>query len=211
LSPFLITLIEQGGLLATVVLMALESAGFPISSEIVVPVGGALAATGHLPLAGVIAAATLGNLIGSLAAFVLVKRYGLAFINGPGRRLGLTKGHIALAYRLFDRWGGPTVFIGRLLPVVRTYISFPAGLSRMRIVRFSVLTVLGAIPWNAALAYAGYLLGQRWEQVARALSPFTIPAAALVLLLLAAAWYFGRRLGDEEVTPDEIDKAQRIS
>jgi membrane protein DedA with SNARE-associated domain len=205
---FLISSTERFGLPAIVVLMALESAGFPVSSEIVVPLGGALAATGHLPLVGVIAAATIGNLLGSLAAFGLVKRYGMAFVSGPGRFLGLRKGHVALAYRVFDRWGGPTVFLGRLMPVVRTYISFPAGFSRMGVGRFSLLTVLGAIPWNGALAYAGYLAGSHWESVARTLSPFAIPLAALVVLLLGAAWYYGRRLGDEEVTTAEIDKAR---
>ena len=107
-------------------------------------------------------------------------------------------GHLRLANRFFERWGLFAVFIGRLLPVIRTYISFPAGLSRITVVPFMLATVAGAIPWNLALAYAGFKLGQNYERVASALGPFTIPIAIAVLLLVIAAYYYGRRLGEEE-------------
>jgi membrane protein DedA with SNARE-associated domain len=90
------------------------------------------------------------------------------------------------------------VFAGRLLPIIRTYISFPAGLSRIAVLPFSVVTLAGAIPWNLALAYAGYKLGQNYERVSGALGPFTIPIAIVVLLLIIAAYYYGRRLGEAE-------------
>jgi membrane protein DedA with SNARE-associated domain len=90
------------------------------------------------------------------------------------------------------------VFLGRLLPIVRTYISFPAGLSKIGYPKFTIVTLLGAIPWNAGLAYAGYLLGQHYQQVATTLGPLAIPFAIVVVIILAAAWWFGRRLGEEE-------------
>src|SRR5438874_2690351 len=158
----------------------------------------AIAWQGKLSFIGVVIAASLGNLLGSLVAYLLVRRYGEALILGPGRKVGLTAGHLRLANRFFERWGLLAVFAGRLLPVIRTYISFPAGLSRITVVPFTLATILGAIPWNLALAYAGYKLGQNYERVAGVLGPFTIPLAIIVLVLIVAAYYYGRRLGEAE-------------
>ncbi|TMG28753.1 MAG: DedA family protein [Chloroflexi bacterium] len=198
MSHLLIELVSAGGLIAIFLTMAAESAGIPISSEIVVPLGGALASQGKLSFLGVVIAASAGNLLGSLVAYLLVRRYGEVLILGPGRRVGLTAGHLRLANRFFERWGLFAVFIGRLLPVIRTYISFPAGLSRITVVPFILATIAGAIPWNLALAYAGFKLGQNYEKVSTALGPFTLPIAGVVLLLVIVAYYYGRRLGEEE-------------
>ena len=198
MSHFLIQLISTGGLLAIFLTMAAESAGVPISSEIVVPLGGALASQGRLSFAGVVAAASIGNLVGSLVAFGLTKRWGEAFILGPGRRIGLHAGHVRLAHRLFDRFGLLAVFGGRLLPVIRTYISFPAALSTIGWPSFTAATLLGAIPWNLGLAYAGFKLGENYESVAHFLGPFVIPLAILLALALAAAYYYGRRILETE-------------
>src|SRR5207248_9178866 len=200
MSHWLIQLISAGGLLAIFLTMAAESAGIPISSEIVVPLGGVLASQGKLSFIGVVIAVTAGNLLGSLVSYLLVRRYGEALILGPGRRVGLTTGHLRLANRFFERWGLFAVFLGRLLPVIRTYISFPAGLSRITVIPFTLATIAGAIPWNLALAFAGYKLGQNYERVASALGPFTIPLAILVLLAIVVAYYYGRRIGEAEVS-----------
>ena len=143
MSQQLIQIISAGGLLAIFLTMAAESAGIPISSEIVVPLGGALASQGKLSFVGVVIAASAGNLMGSLVAYLIVRRYGEILILGPGRRVGLTAGHLRLANRFFERWGLAAVFTGRLLPVIRTYISFPAGLSRITVVPFMLATILG--------------------------------------------------------------------
>jgi membrane protein DedA with SNARE-associated domain len=206
MTQWLISLVSAWGYIAIFVTMVGESAGLPISSEIVVPLGGALASLNKLgfgppvvQLILVVAVSSLANLSGSLIAFYLTRRFGeTVVLSRFGRWLGLSKGHLRLANRFFDRWGLWAVFLGRLLPIVRTYISFPAGLSKIGYVRFIVVSFLGAIPWNAGLAYAGYLAGQHWEQVATTLSPFAIPIAIVVVIILAAAWYFGRRLGEEE-------------
>jgi membrane protein DedA with SNARE-associated domain len=113
--------------------------------------------------------------------------------------MGLNKGHLRLAERFFRRFGLWAVLIGRLLPIVRTYISFPAGVSKIGYVTFSIATLAGAIPWNFALAFAGYKLGQHYQQVATTISPFVIPIAIVVILLLAGAWWFGRKLGEDEM------------
>jgi membrane protein DedA with SNARE-associated domain len=202
-SHALIQLVSSGGLIAIFLLMAAESAGIPISSEIVVPLGGALASgalagEAHLSFLGVVAASSLGNLLGSLVAYLLVRAYGERFILGPGRRIGLNAGHLALAQGFFDRWGLLAVFGGRLLPVIRTYISFPAGLSGIRTAPFTTATILGAIPWNFALAYAGLKLGENWTKVESLLGKLTIPAAIVALALLGLAYYFGKRMGAEE-------------
>src|ERR1700694_2665166 len=207
----LISLVTSWGYIAIFVTMAGESAGLPISSEIVVPLGGALASLSKRGLGGsvvelilVVAISSLANLTGSLIAFYLTRRFGeKVVLSRAGRWMGLSKGHLRLANRFFDRWGLWAVFIGRLLPIVRTYISFPAGLSKIGYPKFIIVSLLGAIPWNFGLAYAGYLAGQHWEQVAAKLSPFAIPIAIVVVIILAAAWWFGRRLGEEDEAKPE--------
>ena len=207
MSALLVRLIGLGGIPTIFLTMAAESAGIPISSEVVVPLGGALAAQGRLSFVLVVAAATLGNLVGSLLAFLLTRRYGRMLVLGPGRRFGLSEGHLRLAERFFDRFGSLAVFIGRLLPVVRTYISFPAGLVDMSVLRFTILTLLGSIPWNFALAYAGYRLGRDYQAIEHTLGLFTIPIALLVLILLGVVYVLGRRWLEREPLPEEQDAA----
>jgi membrane protein DedA with SNARE-associated domain len=199
MTQWLISLVGTWGLPAIFVTMSGESAGLPISSEIVVPLGGALAAQGKLNFAAVVIVSSLANLAGSLVAFWLTRRYGeWVVLSRAGRWIGLSRGHLRLANRFFERFGLWAVFLGRLLPIVRTYISFPAGVSKIGYTRFTLATLAGAIPWNLALAYAGLKLGQHWEQVASYLAPLAIPIVIVVVVLLALAWWLGRRLGEEE-------------
>lgn len=200
MSSLLVRLIATGGVAAIFLTMAAESAGIPISSEVVVPLGGALAAQGRWSLAAVVVAATLGNLVGSLVAFLLTRRYGRALVLGPGKRLGLSEGHLSLAERFFARFGSWAVFLGRLLPLVRTYISFPAGLGGIGLERFLLLTLLGSIPWNLGLAYAGFRLGQQYQQVEQALGRFTIPLGLLLAAILVLGYVLGRRWLEREVS-----------
>jgi membrane protein DedA with SNARE-associated domain len=199
LTQALINLVGTWGLVAIFITMTGESAGLPISSEIVVPLGGALAAQGRLNFVLVVAVSSVANLAGSLIAFYLTRRYGeRVVLSRAGRRVGLSRGHLRLANRFFGRFGLWAVFVGRFLPIVRTYISFPAGLSRIGYVRFTLATLAGAIPWNLGLAYAGLQLGKSYERVSAIISPFVIPIAIVVVLLLALAWWVGRRLGEDE-------------
>jgi membrane protein DedA with SNARE-associated domain len=204
----LISLVSTWGLIAIFVTMTGESAGLPISSEIVVPLGGALAAQGKLNFVLVVAVSSVANLTGSLIAFYLTRRFGeTVVLSRFGRWMGLSKGHLRLADRFFARFGLWAVFFGRLLPIVRTYISFPAGLSKIGYPMFTIVTLVGAIPWNFGLAYAGFLLGQNYQKVATTLGPFAIPMIILVVIILALAWWFGRKLGDEETAKGEASAA----
>src|SRR3984893_12097254 len=211
MTQWLIGLVSSWGLIAIFVSMVGESAGLPISSEIVVPLGGALASLGKLNFGGpfiqlivVVAVSSVANLTGSLIAFYLTRRFGgRGVLRRAGRWMGLSKGHLRLADRFFARFGLWAVFLGRLLPIVRTYISFPAGLSKIGYPMFTIVTLVGAIPWNFGLAYAGFLLGQNYQKVATTLGPFAIPIIIGVVILLAVAWWFGRRLGEEESAKPE--------
>lgn len=208
MTQWLISLVSAWGYIAIFVTMVGESAGLPISSEIVVPLGGALASQGKLNFVLVVLVSSVANLAGSLIAFYLTRRFGeKVVLSRFGRWLGLSRGHLRLAHRFFGRFGLWAVFVGRLLPIVRTYISFPAGLAKIGYVRFTLATLAGAIPWNLALAYAGYKLGQHYEEVAVTLSPFAIPIAIGVVILLAVAWWIGRRLGEDEEAVAEATPA----
>lgn len=156
------------------------------------PTGGLLAATGHMNLVAAIFAGALANLVGSLIAYGIAARWGEPLLLGPGRYIGIRRHHLELADGWFKRWGLVAVLIGRVLPVIRTYISFPAGLARVDPVRFSILTFVGALPWCAALALVGYVLGKNYDRVSR-----PIEYGAIVLALLVAAvviiWYLRGR------------------
>ena len=176
------------GLIAVFVLMAAESCGFPFPSEVIMPTSGLLAATGHMNLALAILAGALANLVGSLIAYGLAARFGEPLLLGPGRYVGIRRHHLELADGWFQRWGLLAVLVGRVLPVIRTYISFPAGLARVDLARFSVLTFVGALPWCAALALVGYYLGRNYDRISGPVEKGAIVIALLVVVALVA-WY----------------------
>jgi len=192
LTATLSSLVSHYGVLAVLLLMAAESCGIPFPSEVIMPSAGLLAATGHLNLAEAILAGTVGNLLGSLLAFALAARFGEPLLLGPGRWIGIRAHHLEIADGWFQRWGLWAVFFGRVLPVVRTYISFPAGLARINLVWFSVLTFVGALPWCAALALVGYTLGKNYERVS---GPIQLAAivVAVVVAIVVVAWYLRGR------------------
>lgn len=193
MSQTLTNLVATYGLVAVFILMAAESCGLPFPSEVIMPFSGALAAAGHLNLPGAILAGAAGNLVGSLIAYGLAARWGEPLLLGPGRFIGIRKSHLELADRWFGRYGLAAVLVGRVLPVVRTYISFPAGLARVRLEPFAILTFTGALPWCAMLALAGFWLGKNWANVSR---PIEIAAIVIALAVVVAviAWILrGRR------------------
>lgn len=193
MTPSLVHLVEVGGLVAIFLTMILESCGIPLSIEVIAPVGGALAAQGKLPLVGVIVAAVIGNLLGAFIAYGLARRFGRRLVLGPGRYVGLSEGHLALADRFFARMGAWAVLIGRVLPAIRTYISFPAGLARMDVLPFGIMTLVGSALFATFLTLAGYKLGQHWQQLASTLGKLTIPFAILLCALVIIAYLIGRR------------------
>jgi membrane protein DedA with SNARE-associated domain len=192
LSQTLTSLIAAYGLAAIFLLMAAESCGIPFPSEVVMPIGGVLAATGHLNLVAVILAGTVGNLGGSLAAYGLAARFGTEVLLGPGRWVGIRRHHLEMANGWFDRHGLTAVLLGRVLPVIRTYISFPAGLARVRLDGFSSFTFIGALPWCTAMAAIGYVLGANYGRITGPIEKAAIVIAVLVLALLVVWIVRGR-------------------
>jgi membrane protein DedA with SNARE-associated domain len=186
-------LVSHYGLLAILVLMAAESCGLPIPSEIVVPVGGVLAASGRLNLIAVVLVAAVAEAIGALIAYLVAARWGTPVLLGPGRYVGIRAHHVEIADRWFQRYGIAAVFIGRLLPVVRTYISFPAGLARVPLPRFLGLSFAGSLIWDASLGLIGYVLGNNYERIAVFIQRGGYLAAALVVVVMIGWWVRGRR------------------
>ncbi|MGD0832891.1 MAG: DedA family protein [Candidatus Dormibacteria bacterium] len=185
--------VETGGIAAIFLLMAAQCVGVPFPSEVIMPFAGYFAATGHLNLVAAIAVGTLGNLVGSWLAYGLAAWLGEPVLLGPGRYIGIRRHHVELADGWFRRHGASAVFFGRFLPVVRTYISFPAGLARMPLLPFTAYTVLGTLPWCAALGVAGYEVGRNWSRIA---GPIGVAGVILAVVLVAAvvAWFVrGRR------------------
>ena len=210
--------IANYGYLAIFVLMLAESACIPVPSELIMTFGGALAAGAvpgtQLSLAGVILAGVAGNVAGSYIAYA-VGRYGgqpllRRLSEGRlGRRL-LRENDLDRAIAWFDRHGGKAVLIGRMLPVVRTFISLPAGIAEMPAVRFGIYTTIGCIPWTAALAVAGYAVGANWESIANAFhGPSYITAAVVLLAIVIGVWRYLRRCPADARTGDRSPGAHR--
>jgi membrane protein DedA with SNARE-associated domain len=153
------------GLLAVFGLMLLESTGILIPSEAISPFAGYLVYQERMSMFGAVAAGVLGNLVGSWIAYFIGFWGGRELWLRYGRYVGVRAHHLALAEKWFDRYGEFTVFVSRCLPVVRTFISFPAGTARMNFARFTFYTFVGCIPWVFALTYFGYLLGENWERI----------------------------------------------
>jgi len=193
LTATLSSLVSHYGVLAVLLLMAAESCGIPFPSEVIMPSAGVLAATGHMNMAEAILAGAAGNLIGSLAAFALAARFGEPLLLGPGRWIGIRAHHLEIADGWFQRWGLWAVFFGRVLPVVRTYISFPAGLARINLLWFSLLTFVGALPWCAALALVGYALGKNYDRVSGPIQYAAIVVAVLVAIVVVVWYLRGRK------------------
>jgi membrane protein DedA with SNARE-associated domain len=176
-----------GGYAVVFLLMVLESACIPIPSEITMPVAGLLAAEHHLGLIAAMAVGILGNLVGSLISYAVGRAGGRTLLVKYGRFILVRPHDVDRADAWFARYGQPAVFFSRLLPVLRTFISLPAGVARMDVKRFILLTIAGTIPWVVGLTVAGYELGSHWDRVLT----YTRPIEYLVvagLVLAAAIW-----------------------
>ncbi|ABO50129.1 DedA [Desulforamulus reducens MI-1] len=172
--------------------MAIESANIPLPSEVILPFGGYLVYAGRLDFWGTVMAGTVGGTMGSIASYYLGMRGGRPFLQKYGRYLGITPRKLAVADRWFERYGEATVFFTRLMPIIRTFISLPAGISGMNFKKFVFYTFLGSLPWSILLVYAGYALGQNWQ----ALKPWFHRADFLVagVLGVLVIYYFSAKL-----------------
>jgi membrane protein DedA with SNARE-associated domain len=173
-------------------LMLVESCGIPMPSEVIMPFSGFLVADGRLALWAIVIVGTLGNVVGSLLAYWIGYKGGRPLIEKYGKYILISKHDLDMADRWFARFGDLTVFFGRLLPVVRTYISFPAGISKMNWKKFTAYTFLGALPWSLLFGWLGVKMGSNWERIREKLHNFDM--AILVLVILVIVWYIWRHI-----------------
>lgn len=161
-SP-IVGVISAAGYVGIAGLMAIESACIPLPSEIIMPFAGYLVSIGQLGLIGVATAGAIGCNVGSTAAYYVALKGGRPAFERWGSYVLVSPRDMDRAERFFESYGSLAVFVGRLLPVVRTFIAFPAGLARMPMLKFQIYTFLGSWPWCFVLAYVGYVLGDRWH------------------------------------------------
>ena len=183
--------ISSSGILAIFILMTAESALIPIPSEVVMPFAGALAGLHKLNVLEVILAGTLGNVLGSYIAWVVGRTGGRAIILRYGRYVHIKEEDLHKAERWFAARGDTAVLVGRLLPVVRTFISLPAGVAEMEPIRFGIFTFLGALPWCAALTGIGYLVGSNWSSVSSYIK-YAGYLIAIAVFVVVVRFFFGR-------------------
>ncbi|HVA13754.1 MAG TPA: DedA family protein, partial [Stellaceae bacterium] len=171
-------------------LMAIESACIPLPSEIIMPFSGYLVSTGRFDLALVATAGALGCNLGSTVAYAVGAYGGRPLVERYGYWVLMGERELAAVDRFFARFGSVAVFIGRLLPVIRTFIALPAGVARMSQIKFQLYTFLGSWPWCFALAYIGFRLGERWNSDPRLREVLhRFDAVIVAAMVLAAAWY----------------------
>jgi membrane protein DedA with SNARE-associated domain len=163
IGSFVITMISKFGYTGILITMAIESACIPLPSEIIMPFSGYLVSTGQFSMLGVTMAGAIGNVLGSLVAYYVGVWGGRPFVERYGQYFLVSRRDLEMADRWFLKYGEAAVLISRMLPVVRTFISLPAGIVRMNVPRFVLFSFIGAVPWCYLLAYIGLKLGERWD------------------------------------------------
>lgn len=192
---WLVNAISTIGYPGVFILVFLESFFAPIPSEIILPFSGFVASTGKMNLIFVIVIATVAAYLGSLP-FYFIGKWGekpvINFINKYGKYLFIQQKDVDKVFGAFDKYGKGVVFFGRLIPMIRTLISFPAGVAKMQFARFSMYTLLGSLTWNILLTYAGYQLGDHWSVVSKWIEKYQ--NVILVLIIIAVLLYIIRRI-----------------
>ena len=199
------------GYLGVAAAVALETIVAPIPSEVILPMAGWKVSQSaadpsvlepltslpwNIPVA--VALATVGSVVGALVGYLIGAWGGRPLLDRYGRYVGIGASDLDMADRWFERWGSWAVFLGRMVPLVRTFVSYPAGISRMPIGRFLLFTTLGSVPWNAALIYAGFVVGDNYETISAAMKPYEYVIYAVVIglaVVLVARWWWGKRRG----------------
>lgn len=192
LASIIIYVISRMGLPGIVLLMAIESACIPLPSEVIMPFSGYLVFLGKFSLWSVGLAGAVGCVAGSIPAYYLGMYGGRPLIEKYGKYILMSRHDLDLADRWFKRHGQATVFFARLLPVIRTFIAFPAGVARMDMKRFIGYTFAGSLPWCLALAYVGMVMGENWPALREYFHKFDLLIGAV--LIAGAAWYIRRHL-----------------
>ncbi len=181
-------------------MMAIESACIPLPSEVIMPFSGYLVFSGRFNLWLVGLAGAIGCNVGSAIAYYVGARGGRPLIEKYGKYVLLSHRDLEWADRWFNRYGEATVFFSRLLPIIRTFIAFPAGVVRMNLLRFHIYTFVGSLPWCLLLAYAGMKLGERWTSLRVYFHRLDLVLAVLILvglIIFLKRHLANRRLGPE--------------
>jgi membrane protein DedA with SNARE-associated domain len=190
LAGFIIAVISKTGYLGVLFLMAIESACIPLPSEIIMPFAGYLVYRGQFNLFWAATAGAIGCNIGSIVAYEIGRYGGRPLVERYGSYVFLGRHELEMAERFFHRFGAAAVLIGRLLPVIRTFIALPAGVGKMPRLRFHLFTFIGSWPWCFALAWIGMKLGERWDKDPRLKEWFHRLDAVIILLLLSGITWF---------------------
>jgi membrane protein DedA with SNARE-associated domain len=210
-AAWITAMISSGGYVSVAMLMAVESACIPLPSEIIMPFAGYLASTSRFSLWGLAVAGAIGCNAGSTVAYWIGAVGGRPFILRWGRWVLLDPGDLARAERFFARFGMAAIFIGRLLPVIRTFIALPAGISHMRSIPFQIYTFVGSFAWCYVLAYIGARLGEQWDSDPWLRSIMhQSDLVILVALLAGIAWFVWRRLGRKSVARARDGGEQKV-
>jgi len=195
ISAFIVGTISMLGYGGVVLLMAIESACIPLPSEIIMPFSGYLVSRGEMNLWLVCVAGAVGCVAGSMVAYWVGMYGGRPLIEKYGRYVLISPHDLDLADRWFAKYGEVIVFVSRLLPAIRTFIAFPAGVARMNIPRFIIYTFAGSLPWCIGLAYFGQKLGERWDKDPRLKMLFhRFDFVIGILIVLAAGWWIWRHI-----------------
>lgn len=184
LSRFVISTISTLGYTGILLTMAIESACIPLPSEIIMPFSGYLVTTGQFTMLGVTLAGAIGNVIGSIAAYYVGVWGGRPFVERYGPYFLMSHRDLDIADRWFAKYGEAAVFFSRMLPVIRTFISLPAGIAKMHFPRFVLFTFIGSLPWCYALAYVGVKMGQQWDQLREYFHEFDVVIGIGLALLI---------------------------
>ncbi|MBU5537271.1 MAG: DedA family protein [Candidatus Aenigmarchaeota archaeon] len=192
LARLITSFISQIGYIGVFFLMVLESALIPIPSEVIMPFSGFLVSTGEFNLLYVLIAGVIGNLVGSVITYYLGLSIGRTFVLRYGKYLLIDENHLELAESWFRKFGDKIILVSRNLPAVRTYISLPAGISKMNVFKFAIYTLIGSVPWNFALLYSGVLLGKNWETVLRYTT--ILDGIVIAIIIILVIWWLRKRI-----------------
>jgi membrane protein DedA with SNARE-associated domain len=202
LAGFIVSVISSAGYPGVLLLMAIESACIPLPSEVIMPFAGYLVYTGRFNLYAVAAVGALGCNVGSLVAYLVGYYGGRPLVERYGSYVLLSRHELDGTERFFAHYGSATVFVARLLPVVRTFIALPAGVARMPQGRFHLYTFIGSFPWCLGLAWVGMKLGERWDKDPRLKTWFHRFDVVIVLVIVAGVvWFFWSRWKHRIRTP----------
>ena len=193
ITNFAIYLIENLGYWGVFIGMTLESACIPIPSEVIMTLAGFVVYEGKMSLIGITAVGVMGNLTGSLIAYFVGLKGGRPFLEKYGKYVFISHNRLEMAHNWFDRYGDEAVLISRVLPIIRTFISLPAGIAEMDLKKFILYTALGSIPWCFALGYIGVMLGPNWNIIEKYFRYMDILVVigiiVLAIYLIYKYWY----------------------